>query len=748
MSDADLTSEELKQRNAEAVGKANSFSTHGVSPDEARKYLRSPEGIKYLTRLTEADPDLPANQLQERAIGHITAGRELPRMETIDEALVKIVPNGNTPSPHSPFWAKEADLDAAVVEGKNLSQHFALPVASEARQYDVYKITPKTPTEVFINTVAPTSELGGQVTKPGGATQYLTPNRNLYEPAEFVKTVDNRLYIQLQKTPAQHAPASPETHPVAHNTQPHIDGAKALGLHATLKGAGVAGALYGAYDGKQQVDTAIDTARSTREQWVRGAEETANVGTRSVVTGAAATAGAIPGAAVGALTSPVTGPVGPVGGALLTGGAAAYSADKAYEESRLQTFAKSVGRNVGELGYDYISREGRLLREVNGLQQDLQSETDPARRQVLQARLSGANDRFAAEVERNGRYFEAKGGIERSWEQSHAQYPKLDKDDVHKALAVHIDAGKRPDEAASAAYSDALHEQYPRARPHQPQENYRALSHEQLLEQHGSFTAKLVEDRREALTQAGNKDSHHSVDPGWTRALAQQRQAGRVEDALNAVWKDAGHVSAIRGAMQERGMKPPELPDALRERASSSLGHVLHVPEHGASAAPAPASARDAFRAQENQDRRSESVSSDFSRATAATHQYHFQVAEAALTPGLRGRGLDREEIERVSAATVSHAQQNVARGRIQGIYLSKDGQRVAVRQDTPPIGEFNVNTALTQTGEQHLERAQLLAQSQARSLAQEAPERGPTIGQTPAAHSEPAEAPPSRAMA
>lgn len=195
-----------------------------------------------------------------------------------------------------------------------------------------------------------------------------------------------------------------------------------------------------------------------------------------------------------------------------------------------------------------------------------------------------------------------------------------------------------------------------------------------------------------------------------------------MEGALNAVWKEAGYVSAIRGAMQERGMKLPELPSSLRERAASTWGQQPEAHSRGNTAP----GARDAFRAHENQDSRSEAASADVSRATTATHQHHLKVAETALTPGLRSRGLDREEIERVSAATVSHTQQNANRGGLQAVYLSKDGQRVAVRQDTPPIGEFSVNTALTQTGEQHLERAQLLAQSQAKSHSKQAPDHTP----------------------
>lgn len=456
---SDLTSEELKQNHIEAVAKANTFKTHGVSEEEAKKYLKSPDGLKYLTRLNEAAPDASIDKLRERAIEQITSGRELPRMETLDEPLVKIVPKGQQPSPFSPFWAKEADLDTAVKEGKNLSHHFALPVASESPQYDVYRITPKAPTEVFVNTVAPTSELDGQVTKPGGARQYLTPNRQLYEPHEFVKSVDNRLHLPV----------------------------KGHGVRPAVKAAGVLGTAFGAYDAKSQVDAAIDTARSNREQWVRGGEETANQTVKTAVTGGAATMGAIPGAAAGTLTSPVTGPVGPVLGGLATGGAAAYGAEKLYEDSRLQQWSKTLGREVGQLGYDHVSKEGRLLRQVNGLREDLQHTTAPAERTRLQTRLDSASAAFGKEAERNGRYFEGRAGIDKGWEAMHARFPGVDKDDMNNALARHIDASKKPADAVRGAFSDAVHEQYPRALPHQPLENYRALSNEQLAQKHRQY---------------------------------------------------------------------------------------------------------------------------------------------------------------------------------------------------------------------------------------------------------------------
>ena len=700
MSDSDLTPDELKQQfDKKTVQEALSFKTQGVSRQAALDYLETPEGKLYRQKVMDAAPDTPLSKLNDRAISQITSGRELPRMETLHEPLVKIVPKGSEPKPHSPFWAKEADLDAAVKGGKNLSQHFALPVNSESKQYDVYKITPKAPTEVFVNTVAPTSELGGQVTKPGGATQYLTPNRKLYEPAELVKTVDNRLHLPLHNAPTS-----------------HVEGPKVHGMHAAVRGAGVAGVVYGAYDGKQQIDAAIDTARSTREQWVRGAEEAANVGARSVVTGAAATVGAVPGVAAGALTSPVTGPVGPVVGGLTTGGAAAVGAEKLYENSRLQQFSKYLGREAGQLGYDYVSREGRLLRQVNGLKEELQQTTDPTERARLQTRLDTASEKFVTVAERNSRTFEAKGGIEKGWEQTHARYPKLDKDDVNDALGKHIDAGKRPSEAAQAALSDAVHEKYPRALPHHPPENYRTLSNQQLTEQHSNHTRQLVEARRDVMALGANTDSRNNLDQGWPKELAWQRHSARIENGLNTAWKENGHVSAIRDAMQERGMPRPELPAELRERGATQPA-AQHQPQDP----------RDAFRAHENRDRSSSSNGSgSHSHSSVApptvspTHQRQFNQAHAALSPGLSAHGHSPEHIDRISAAAVGHAQQHAHRGDIQAVYLSKDGQRVAVLQEGQPMGEYSVNNALSQSKDQHLEQAHVAAVTQAREQTQE----------------------------
>ncbi len=478
-------------------------------------------------------------------------------------------------------------------------------------------------------------------------------------------------------------------------------------VRPTVKAMGVVGTAYGAYDAKSQVDAAIDTARSNREQWVLGGEETANQATKTAVTGGAATVGAIPGAALGTLTSPVTGPAGPITGGALTGGAAAVGAEKLYEDSRLQKFVKHLGREAGQLGYDYVSREGRLLREVNGLKEELASATDPAERTRLQGRLHEASTAFGQEAERNGRYFEGRAGIDQSWESQHARFPKVEKDDVNDALQRHIDAGKSPADAVRGAYSDAVHAKHPRALPYEPLENYRALSDQALAEKHRQYVGEVLQDRRDVVALAANKDSHNNVDQGWSKSMAQQRQAGRVQEGLNELWRDTGHLGAIREAYRARGQQPPELPMELRPKdpqaAPTRSGQINLTPEQA-------------------QQR---------------------QMAQEQLGPGLRARGMDHEQIERVCAAAVSHAQANANRGEVRAFHLSKDGERVAMVQEGAPPSEFSVREAQSRSSEQHLAQAQ--AHQTAHEQTQKQTQDSARVAEAPAA---PTRTAPERAMA
>ncbi|MEZ5646342.1 MAG: hypothetical protein R3E99_14470 [Burkholderiaceae bacterium] len=484
----------------------------------------------------------------------------------------------------------------------------------------------------------------------------------------------------------------------ARSISTQMDPEKVARIRTAIKAAGALGTAYGAYDAKHQVDAAIDTARSSREQWVRGGEEAANQTVRTAVTGMAATVGAIPGAAGGALTSFVTGPVGPMVGGLATGGAAAYGAEKLYEDSRLQQWSKTLGREVGQMGYDHVSKEGRLLRQVNGLQEDLLHATDPAERVRLQTRLDTASAAFGQEAERNGRTFEGRTGIDQGWEAVHARFPKVDKDDVNDALARHIDAGKPPADAVRGAFSDAEHKRYPRSLPHEPLENYRALGDAQLAQKHQQYVGEVVQGQRDVMALAASKDSHNNIDQGWPQALAQQRQAERVQAGMNGLWRDIGHLGAIREVYRERGLRPPELPAELRARedtaAPTRSGRSALTPEQ----------------------------------------QRHHALAREQLAPGLTAQGHGPENMDRVCAAAVSHAQRHAHRGQVRAFHLSKDGRQIAVVQERAPIGEFSVHHALAQTSDWHLAQAHEMAQAAAKNLANAAvqTQAGAPSGPTP----------------
>lgn len=188
-----LTPESITRGHAREIEKYLTFNPQGLSESEARGYLKTDEGLLYLHRLADAAPDESSVNIANRAVDHLMSGREFPRMEALDtgEALLKFVPAGTNPSRYSPFWAKASEAEAAIAQGRNISEFYGLPIASEAPNYDVYRITPKVPTQVFVSTVAPTSELDGLVTKPGGAEQALVPNRQLFHEPVYVKSVDN-----------------------------------------------------------------------------------------------------------------------------------------------------------------------------------------------------------------------------------------------------------------------------------------------------------------------------------------------------------------------------------------------------------------------------------------------------------------------------------------------------------------------------------------------------------------------------
>lgn len=314
MSGDDLTSDVIRQQHAAVIPRAESFKPQGVTEQAAHAYLNTEEGAMYYWRVAEAaEPGLQPNQIRDRAIGQLRSGRELPRMQTLEpgEALIKIVPAGAKPTDYSPFWGRPSELDAAVHAGRNLSEYFALPIVSESPRYDAYRITAKVPTQVFVNTVAPTSELDGLVQKSGGAEQSLVPNRRLFTDPVFMRQVDNTLNL--------------------------AEGVERGGVSPDLvRGAGLLGAVAVTYDASTTATHAADLIHQGNT--TGAASEVEHFAGR--------TAGGFGFAAVGAEIGSFGGPIGTVVGGLLGGGVGAVGGEKlmdAYDRYKIYNQSDAQG---------------------------------------------------------------------------------------------------------------------------------------------------------------------------------------------------------------------------------------------------------------------------------------------------------------------------------------------------------------------------------------------------------------------
>ena len=175
--------------------KRNSVKTlepKGLSTQQIHDYLQSADGQKYIAKIVAADPKLSSIGVMERAFSHVASGSNVPVTTNITTPLVKIVPvTEKGASDYSPFFTTMEELQAAAKSDKTLADALGLPVTSENARYHVFEITPLQPTEVFKSTVAPTVEFGGNVTRTGGAAQYLVPNRQEWSAAKLIGEIDN-----------------------------------------------------------------------------------------------------------------------------------------------------------------------------------------------------------------------------------------------------------------------------------------------------------------------------------------------------------------------------------------------------------------------------------------------------------------------------------------------------------------------------------------------------------------------------
>lgn len=384
-------------------------------------------------------------------------------------------------------------------------------------------------------------------------TPYRSPIRMPAEAADFdMRQGDPSL------TPEQrHRMASGRQHlgEVLEQVAPpgHLHDGPRIRAGTVLKGLGVAGTAYGLYEGYGEFRDAVDGARSTREQYVRGAEAATDMAVRGGVSGTAAVVGGAVGGAGGTLIAPGA---GTAGGAIVVGGAAAYGAERAYEDSRVQQWSRALGRGIGEIGYDHFSREGRLLRRLEGLQASLAEAGTSAERERIQRELDTVGTAFKAEADRNNAYFEGRGQIEQSWEELSGRFPTLGKGDVVDAYERRFEVGSTPTLAVRGAYSDAVHDEVqPRALPYVPEIDYAGMDEKGLRQAWQQHTGAAAQGQRqiEALERRGPEASGVPLVGDW---LAQRRHDTALEDLRNAQWRDSGHVSAIEEAMRAQGIEP------------------------------------------------------------------------------------------------------------------------------------------------------------------------------------------------
>ncbi len=334
---------------------------------------------------------------------------------------------------------------------------------------------------------------------------------------------------------------------------------------AVLKGLGYVGTVYGLYQGYGEFREAIDSATSTRDLHVKAYESGADLTVRSGVTGTAAVAGGAVGGLGGSAVAP--GP-GTVAGAVLGGGAAAYGAEKAYEDSRLQQWTRAVGRELGELSYDHISREGRLLGRLESLKEDLADTTDAAKRAEIQAELTTVGAEFKAEVDKNNAYYEGRGLIESQWQDMSTRFPDLDKDDVVDAYETRLEAGLKPADAVRAGYSDTVHDEVqPRALPYVPEARYGEYSDAALQQAWRRFSGEVAEGSRE-IDLLELKGPEPSRIPFVGGMISEHHHEATLERLKTERWRDSGHVSAVEAELKRRGLTPPQAERGVEPHAS------------------------------------------------------------------------------------------------------------------------------------------------------------------------------------
>ncbi|QCB47742.1 lipase family protein [Hydrogenophaga sp. PAMC20947] len=94
------------------------------------------------------------------------------------------------------------------------------------------------------------------------------------------------------------------------------------------------------------------------------------------------------------------------------------------------------------------------------------------------------------------------------------------------------------------------------------------------------------------------------------------------------------------------------------------------------------------------------------SPSLSPAQQAQVQAIHAQLAPSLGAKGYSAEQVDQLSAATLAHLGRHTAQGGAQGIFVSKDGSRIAVRHEHHQLSELDVGKALQQRTSEHLQAA------------------------------------------
>lgn len=106
MTEEELVNRKMRSKFRSEIEAVETFKTQGVGVQDAKDYLDTREGKIYVRRLIESDASVPLSEIRNRAVAQLASGRELPRMEVINEPLVKLTAAGADVSPYSPFFCE------------------------------------------------------------------------------------------------------------------------------------------------------------------------------------------------------------------------------------------------------------------------------------------------------------------------------------------------------------------------------------------------------------------------------------------------------------------------------------------------------------------------------------------------------------------------------------------------------------------------------------------------------------------